>query len=100
MATRSFTFILFFFFFFNASAQKFSGFSKILASYPTDIRSMYGKDLQKEDEDLFSKFSIKWRSSDYDSLEKKKILDLSVLMYEKKCRLQQFKQLISLLIIF
>jgi hypothetical protein len=82
------------------SAQNFIGFTKNMAHYPDDIRDMFGPNSTKEDDDFLTNFSVDWRKNVYDSLEKKKIWDLSVLLYNNKGRVPQFKPFLQLIATF
>lgn len=100
MATRLCIIFLLVFISFNLSAQKFVGFSKNTSLYPADLKTLFGSSLPKEEEDLLANFSIDWKKNTYDSIEKKKIVDLSNLMYDHKSRVQQFRQFLTLLSVF
>ncbi|HEY4787414.1 MAG TPA: hypothetical protein VIH57_15250, partial [Bacteroidales bacterium] len=67
---------------------------------PNDLKALLGPNLSKEDEDAFAGFSIDWKKNVYDSVEKKKIIAVSILMYDHKSRISQFQSLIELLTAF
>lgn len=100
MMFRLVTFLSLAFVCLNSFGQKFTGFSGKASQYPTEVKLMFGNDIQKDEEELIGNFSVDWRNNVYDSIQKKKIIAFSNLMYDRKSRKTQFKQLITLLTAF
>lgn len=82
------------------NAQNFVGFNKKISSYPQDIRQLFGPNLSQEDENLVSNFIIDWKTNAYDSIEKTKILDISIKLFDHKGRIPHFKLLLQALTAF
>lgn len=100
MTVRLLAVLIFLCFSLTLSAQNFFGFSKRINYYPQDIRTLFGTKLSEEDEKLVSEFIIDWKANVYDSLEKQKIVDISIKLYEHRGRTSQFKNLLTILTIF
>ncbi len=81
----------------SALAQKFTGF-KDTASFPNELSTILGANLQVEEATLMTNFSHSWRGNVFSLNEKADIMQLASLMYDRNARSNQFQSLIHSLI--